>query len=64
VEAVAATLFILGEEERGREFLNIYKWGATFETLNHDPLEEYAKASSEMEIEEIERSYFPQLQSR
>ena len=64
VEAVAATMLILGEEGKGMELLNIYKWGATFQTLNHDPLEEYAKASSEMEIEEIELSYFPQLQSR
>ena len=61
VEAVAATLFILGEEETAMEFLNIYKWGPTFETLNHDPLQEYSKASSEMEIGEIERSFFPQL---
>jgi pre-rRNA-processing protein TSR3 len=61
VEAVAATLFILGEEETAREFLNIYKWGPTFEMLNHDPLQEYSKASSEMEIGEIEKSFFPQL---
>ncbi len=27
VEAVAATLFILGEKEDARRFLNIYKWG-------------------------------------
>jgi pre-rRNA-processing protein TSR3 len=64
VEAVAATLFILGEEKEAREFLSIYKWGPTFESLNHDPLQDYGKATSEMEIEEIERSYFPQLQTR
>ena len=61
VEAVAATLFILGEEEEAMRFLNIYKWGPTFMTLNHDPLVEYAKASSEEEAVEIERSFFPQL---
>jgi pre-rRNA-processing protein TSR3 len=61
LEAVAATLFILGEEKDAWEFLNIYKWGPTFSTLNHDPLQEYSKASSEIEIEEIERSFFPQL---
>ena len=61
VEAVAATLFILGEQEEARSFLNIYKWGPTFETLNHDPLEEYARAGSETEVEEIEKSFFPQL---
>ncbi|HUH99418.1 MAG TPA: DUF367 domain-containing protein, partial [Nitrososphaerales archaeon] len=61
IEAVAATLFIVGEAEEARSFLNLYKWGPTFETLNHDPLEEYAKAASEEEIEAIERSFFPQL---
>jgi rRNA small subunit aminocarboxypropyltransferase len=63
VEAVAATLFILGEEEDARSFLNIYKWGPTFETLNHDPLQEYARAGSETEVEEIEKSFFPQLRN-
>jgi pre-rRNA-processing protein TSR3 len=64
VEAIAATLFILGEEEEAKEFLNIYKWGPTFETLNHDPLEEYSRATSEIEVEEIERSFFPQPKPR
>jgi pre-rRNA-processing protein TSR3 len=63
VEAVAATLFILGEQEEARSFLNIYKWGPTFETLNHDPLEEYARAGSETEVEEVEKSFFPQLRN-
>jgi len=61
VEAVAATLFVLGEPERAKEFLGIYKWGETFLTLNHDPLKEYSGASSETEVDEIERSFFPQL---
>ena len=61
VEAVAATLFILGEEEDADRFLSLYKWGPTFKTLNHDPLMEYSKASSETEVEDIERSFFPQL---
>ncbi len=61
VEAVAATLFIVGEPEEARRYLALYKWGPTFETLNHDPLEEYARATSEMEIDAIERSFFPQL---
>lgn len=61
VEAVAAALFVVGEAEEARSFLRLYKWGSTFETLNHDPLEEYSKASSEQEVEEAERSFFPQL---
>jgi len=62
LEAVAATLFILGEEEQAAEYLALYKWAPTFETLNRDPLQEYGKASSETEIAEIERTFFPQLQ--
>jgi pre-rRNA-processing protein TSR3 len=61
VEAVAAAMFILGEEDEATRYLSIYKWGPTFETLNHDPLQEYSKASSETEAMEIERSFFPQL---
>lgn len=64
VEAVAASLFILGEPEEATRFLSIYKWGPTFETLNHDPLEDYARAGSESEVEEAELSFFPQLRMR
>jgi len=35
----------------------------TFETLNHNPLRDYSKATSDMEVEEIEKAYFPQLQT-
>ncbi|MDA4133333.1 MAG: DUF367 family protein [Thaumarchaeota archaeon] len=61
VEAVAGAMFILGEEKEANEYLSLYKWGPTFATLNHDPLQDYAKADSEEEMVEIERSYFPFL---
>jgi pre-rRNA-processing protein TSR3 len=64
VEAVAAALFILGEPDEAERFLSLYKWGPTFETLNHEPLQEYAKARSETEVEEAELSFFPQLRTR
>jgi pre-rRNA-processing protein TSR3 len=60
VEAVAATLFILGEEEAER-YLALYKWGPTFRTLNSEPLTAYASARDEAEVHEIEKSYFPRL---
>ena len=63
VEAVGAALYILGEKEQATEYFSIYKWGPTFESLNHDPLEEYSKARSEEEIEALEKEYFPQLQA-
>ena len=61
VEAVAAALFITGHAEEATEFLAIYKWGPTFETLNGEVLLAYSKASSEEQVEELEREYFPQL---
>jgi pre-rRNA-processing protein TSR3 len=63
VEAVVAALFILGDAQEANKFLALYKWGPTFESLNHDPLEEYAKAVSDIEVEGAEKSYFPQLRT-
>src|SRR5215472_14595730 len=61
VEAVAATMYVLGEVEEARSYLNIYKWGPTFLTLNADPLEEYREARTEGDVLDAERSFFPQL---
>ncbi len=61
LEALAASMYILGHVDDANRYLSIYKWGPTFETLNHDPLEEYGKARSEDAIKELEREFFPQL---
>ena len=61
VEALAATLYILGEVDEARRFLSIYKWGPTFETLNSEPLEAYRKAKTEGKVLQREREFFPQL---
>jgi pre-rRNA-processing protein TSR3 len=61
VEAVAATLFILGEEESAEKYLALYKWGPTFRTLNSEPLAAYESSRDEVEVHEIEKSYFPRL---
>ena len=58
LEAVAASLYILGEKEEAERYLSIYKWGPTFQTLNAEPLEEYSKADSEDEIRDLEREFF------
>ncbi len=59
VEAVAASLYILGEKKQAESYLSIYKWGPTFLTLNHDPLEEYSAADSEDEVRNLEHQFFP-----
>ncbi len=59
VEAVSAALYIMSYKTASQKILSIYKWGPTFLLLNHDPLEEYSKASSVEEVLEIQRAYFP-----
>jgi rRNA small subunit aminocarboxypropyltransferase len=61
VEAVAATMYILGEVEDARRYLSIYKWGPNFETLNQEPLESYRSARTEGGVLNAEREYFPHL---
>ena len=61
VEAVAGTLYILGEVEEAKSYLSIYKWGPTFETLNREPLESYRLCKSEGKVLQEEREYFPSL---
>jgi pre-rRNA-processing protein TSR3 len=61
VEAVAATMYILGEKERADVFLALYKWGPTFKALNAEPLEAYAKARTEGGVLKAQREFFPYL---
>jgi len=61
VEAVAATMYVLGEVEEAKSYLSIYKWGQTFLDLNAEPLESYGKARTEGKVLAAEREYFPQL---
>ena len=59
LEALAASLYILGFKEDARRILGLYKWGEGFLKLNMEPLEAYSKASTAEEIERIEAEYFP-----
>ena len=61
VEAVSASLYILGEPDEARRFLSLYKWGETFEVLNREPLEEYSAVKSASEIRSAELEFFPHL---
>ncbi len=64
VEAVAASLYILGYPQEASRYLSIYKWGETFGTLNAEPLKAYADARSESEVLKLEGEFFPQLYER
>ncbi len=49
-EALAASLFILGEKEHAADLMNLFKWGPVFLDVNKERLEEYANAQSSAEV--------------
>jgi len=57
VEALAASLFILGSKEQALELLDKFKWGHTFYELNQNLLVEYSKLENESQIELILKDY-------
>jgi len=57
VEAMSASLFILGFKEQSLELLNKFKWGHTFYELNQNLLNEYSKLENEEQIESILKDY-------
>lgn len=57
VEALSASLFILGFSQQSMELLDKFKWGHTFYELNQNLLHDYANAKEEDEIESILRDY-------
>jgi len=57
VEAIAATVFILGNKNLSLELLDKFKWGHTFFELNQNLLEDYSKLKSEDEITPLLKEY-------
>ena len=57
VEAISASLFILGFKEQGLKLLDKFKWGHTFYELNQNLLDEYSKLESEDQIESVLKNY-------
>ena len=57
VEALSASLFILGFKDQGLQLLDKFKWGHTFYELNQNLLEEYSKINNEDQIESILKDY-------
>jgi pre-rRNA-processing protein TSR3 len=56
-EAFAAALILTGFPQRAEVILSLFKWGETFLSLNHDPLEKYSAAKSS-EISFLEEEFF------
>ena len=60
-EALAGSLFILGDKRLAKDFMEKFKWGHTFLELNSSLLEDYSNAENQQEILLIEKEYFPHL---
>ena len=57
VEALSASLHIMGFKKDALELLDKFKWGHTFYELNQNLLEDYSKIESESQIDEILKDY-------
>lgn len=56
-EAVAATLYLLGEHDHARTLLDKFKWGHTFFELNEELLHDYTTIDSEHEVKQVLSEY-------
>jgi pre-rRNA-processing protein TSR3 len=59
VEALAASLYILGEKEHARTILSKFSWGLNFIDLNKEPLDRYSEAATSAEVVAIQNEYVP-----
>jgi len=57
LEAMAATLYILGEIEQAELILSKASWGLRFLEVNHEPLEAYRHASDSAEVIAIQAEF-------
>lgn len=57
VEALAAALYILGEEEEAERLLSKFGWGHSFLEVNEEPLRRYADAADSSEVIRIQEDY-------
>jgi pre-rRNA-processing protein TSR3 len=57
VEALAATLYILGDKHRAADLLGCVSWGIRFLEVNKEPLELYSQAKDSAEVVTIQGQY-------
>jgi len=57
VEALAATLYIIGYPKHAEKILSKFKWGLHFLTLNQEPLDAYSSAKNSKEVVEIQKEF-------
>ncbi|CAH8514705.1 unnamed protein product [Schistosoma turkestanicum] len=61
VEALAASLYILGEQNQATELLDKFSWGHQFLTLNDHRLQSYARCSTGKEILDFQKGFLEQI---
>jgi pre-rRNA-processing protein TSR3 len=57
IEAIAASLYILGDPDRAEKILGCVGWGIRFLEVNKEPLELYAGAKDSTEVVKIQAMY-------
>nr|CAG4638774.1 EOG090X0EVF [Cyclestheria hislopi] len=62
VEALAAVFYITGFKTLAGQYLNKFKWGKTFLSLNDELLEKYAACENGAEILKVQEDYMKQLE--
>jgi rRNA small subunit aminocarboxypropyltransferase len=58
LEALAASLYIMGFQEKAVQLLSIFKWAPHFLTLNNQPLDAYSSAQEETQLREAMSEFF------
>ena len=58
VEALAASLYLMGRVEQCKELLSKFRWGERFLELNQEPLDAYADAKSSAELVSLQFEFF------
>ena len=58
VEALAASLYLLGRPQQCRTLLSKFRWGERFLELNKEPLEAYANAKSSADLVALQFEFF------
>ena len=58
VEALAASLYLLGRVDQARNLLSKFRWGERFLELNQEPLDAYSDAKSSAELVALQFEFF------
>lgn len=58
LEALAAALYITSHVGQAERLLSLFKWGETFLTLNHEPLDRYKACKDVSDLERAEKEFF------